>query len=119
MSIGRKSSLGNTQTIHPETRTIFINDSMRNRQFNYPSNYIRTTKYTKFSYFPLCLANQFKRFANFYFLGIVVVQSISVISPLNPATAIAPLIFVLAVSMIREAIEDFIRYKADRGKVYK
>lgn len=43
-------------------------------------------------------------------------QSISIISPLNPATAIAPLVFVIAVSMIREAIEDYIRYKSDKGK---
>ena len=47
---------------------------------------------------------------------IAVVQSISIISPLNPATAIAPLVFVVAVSMIREGIEDFIRYKSDKGK---
>lgn len=47
---------------------------------------------------------------------IAVVQSISIISPLNPATAIAPLAFVIAVSMIREAIEDYIRYRSDKGK---
>jgi len=47
---------------------------------------------------------------------IAIVQSIKIISPLNPATAIAPLLFVLTVSMIREGIEDLIRYKADRGK---
>jgi hypothetical protein len=45
-----------------------------------------------------------------------VVQSISIISPLNPVTAIAPLVFVVAVSMIREAIEDYIRYRSDKGK---
>ena len=39
---------------------------------------------------------------------IAIVQSISIISPLNPGTAIAPLVFVIAVSMIREAIEDYI-----------
>jgi hypothetical protein len=50
---------------------------------------------------------------------IAVIQSISIISPLNPATAIAPLVFVVAVSMIREGIEDFIRYKSDKGKLYK
>ena len=44
-----------------------------------------------------------------------VIQSIEVVSPLNPGTAIAPLVFVVAVSMIREAIEDYIRYRADKG----
>lgn len=48
---------------------------------------------------------------------IAIVQSISIISPLNPGTAIAPLVFVIAVSMIREAIEDYIRYRSDKGKL--
>jgi hypothetical protein len=99
-----------------DTRTVYINDSLRNLQYNYRSNYIRTTKFTKWSFFPLCLLQQFKRFANIYFLIIAIIQSISIISPLNPATAIAPLVFVIAVSMIREAVEDFIRYKSDKGK---
>jgi len=65
---------------------------------------------------PLCLFNQFKRFANIYFLLIAVLQSISIFSPLSPVTAIAPLVFVVAVSMIREGIEDLIRYQSDKGK---
>ena len=48
----------------------------------------------------------------------MIVQSIPLISPLSPATAVAPLIFVLAVSMIREAVEDFIRYRADKGMYF-
>lgn len=110
-----KNAYGKTQE---ETRTIYLNDSLRNVQFNYTTNYIRTTKFTKWSFFPLCLLQQFKRFANVYFLVIAIIQSISIISPLNPATAVAPLVFVIAVSMIREAIEDYIRYKADKGKFY-
>ena len=46
-----------------------------------------------------------------------VIQSIPIISPLNPATAIAPLVLVVAVSMIREGIEDYIRYVSDKGKL--
>lgn len=41
-----------------------------------------------------------------YFLIIAVLQSISLISPLTPVTAIAPLVFVIAVSLVREAVED-------------
>lgn len=54
------------------------------------------------------------RLANIYFLVIAILQSISIISPLNPATAWAPLAFVLAISMIREGYEDFQRYKSDK-----
>jgi hypothetical protein len=46
-----------------------------------------------------------------------ILQSISIISPLNPTTAILPLVFVIAVSMIREGIEDYMRYRADTGKL--
>jgi len=35
------------------------------------------------------------------------------IAPTNPATSILPLIFVLAVSMIWEGIEEFVRFKSD------
>lgn len=119
MSEARKSkSLRGSGVMNSDTRTIYLNDSLRNKQFNYKSNYIRTTKYNKFSFLPLSLLSQFRRFANVFFLGIAIVQSIKIISPLTPITAVAPLIFVLGVSMIREGIEDFIRYRADLGKIY-
>lgn len=47
---------------------------------------------------------------------IAVLQGISIISPLNPITAILPLAFVIAISMIREGVEDYMRYRADKGK---
>ena len=99
-----------------DSRTFFLNDHSRNLQFGYKSNYVRTTKYTMWSFFPVCLFNQFKRFANIYFLIIAVLQSISIISPLTPITAILPLVFVVAVSMLREGIENYMRYLADKGK---
>lgn len=101
---------------HSQTRTFHINDHERNKQYNYKSNYIRTTKYTAISYLPFCLLTQFRRFANIYFLIIAVLQSIAIISPLSPITAILPLVFVVAVSMIREGVEDYIRYRSDKGK---
>ena len=45
---------------------------------------------------------QFKRYANIYFLVSAIIQSIPILSPLNPFSAISPLVFVLALSMIRE-----------------
>jgi magnesium-transporting ATPase (P-type) len=36
---------------------------------------------------------------------------------LNPTTAILPLVFVIAVSMLREGIEDYMRYRSDKGKL--
>lgn len=62
---------------------------------------------------PLSLFNQFKRYANVYFLVVAILQSIPQISPLNPLSAIAPLVFVVSLSMIREGYEDLKRYKSD------
>ena len=80
----------------------------------YKSNYISTTKYNIFSFLPIALIIQFKRYANIYFLIAAVLQSIPLISPLNPASAVIPLIFVLSLSMIREGVEDYKRWKSDR-----
>jgi phospholipid-transporting ATPase len=46
-------------------------------------------------------------------LFIAIIQSIPIISPLNPASAIAPLIFVLGLSMLREGMEDVARHRSD------
>jgi P-type E1-E2 ATPase len=42
-----------------------------------------------------------------------ILQSIPVISPLTPLSAIAPLVFVLGLSMLREGLEDYSRHKSD------
>ncbi len=80
----------------------------------YTSNYISTTKYNLLSFLPLSLILQFKRYANIYFLICAILQSIPLISPLNPASAIAPLCFVLLLSMAREAYEDYKRWQNDK-----
>jgi len=80
----------------------------------YKTNYVRTTKYTLLNFLPKSLLSQFLRLANIYFLGTAILQSVSVISPLNPITAILPLVFVLIVSMVREGIEDYRRYLEDK-----
>ena len=94
-------------------RTFYINDNTRNAVFDYPDNYISTTKYHWYNFLPLALFLQFTRVANVYFLIIAVLQSIPEISPLHPLSAIAPLIIVLAIAMLRDGVEDYFRYKSD------
>lgn len=77
------------------------------------TNYIRTTKYTFYSFLPLSLMYQFKREANIYFLLQAILNSIPAVSAMNPITAYLPLAFVLGVSMMREGLEDYQRYKSD------
>ena len=56
---------------------------------------------------------QFKRYANVYFLLTAILQSIKQISPLDPITGWAPLVFVIGLSMLREGLEDYFRHKSD------
>jgi len=52
--------------------------------------------------------------ANVYFFVIAVLCSIEAISPYSPVTAIAPLMFVVGVGVLREGIEDFYRWSSDK-----
>ena len=80
----------------------------------YPSNYVSTTKYNIITFLPYSLILQFRRYANFYFLTCAILQSIPIISPLSPLSAVLPLIFVLSLSMAREGFEDYKRWKSDK-----
>lgn len=62
----------------------------------------------------MCLFEQFRRFANIYFLIVSMIQLFTDLSPTNKYSTVIPLVGVLAVSLIKEAFEDFGRHKADR-----
>ena len=85
-------------------RTINLNQP--NEQ--YCGNAIETTKYNVITFLPKAILLQFTRAANFVYLITAVVQSIEVISSLNPITAVAPFIFVILIALIREAYEDYV-----------
>ena len=95
-------------------RVFYANGPELNKSYLFPSNYLSTTKYNLLNFLPFSLFIQFRRVANIYFLGTAILQSISYISPLHPFSAIAPLVFVLGVSVLREGIEDYLRYRSDK-----
>ena len=98
-----------------ETYEFYINDTLRNREkYNFPSNTINTKKYNWLTFIPHALLIQFARPANIYFLVSAILNCIPSISPISPVTAIIPLVFVLAVSLIREALEDCSRQRLDQ-----
>ena len=93
----------------------YINDNLRNKAtYNFKNNTINTRKYNWVTFIPHALILQFARPANVYFLISAILQCIPAISPLSPITALVPIIFVLSVSLIREAIEDCNRASLDR-----
>lgn len=92
-------------------RTVLVNSGDEHEL--YMGNYTRTTKYTLITYFPKALFEQYRRVANIYFT-LVAALSLTQFSPVRPWTTWTPLIIVLGVSMIKEAREDYVRYKADK-----
>lgn len=59
------------------------------------------------------LTEQFQRVANFYFL-IIAILSLFEFSPVHPVTNVGPLVIVIGISMLKEAIEDLRRHKKDK-----
>ena len=109
----KQSKLETKEHKKEEFFEFYINDNNRNKVYKLKDNTISTTKYNIFTFIPKGLLYQFSRASNVYFLFTAIIQSIPVISPLTSLTAIIPLIFVLGISMIREAIEDLVRNNYD------
>uniref|UniRef100_U3I3S3 Phospholipid-transporting ATPase n=1 Tax=Anas platyrhynchos platyrhynchos TaxID=8840 RepID=U3I3S3_ANAPP len=78
------------------------------------NNSIKTSKYNFFTFLPLNLFEQFQRIANAYFLFLLILQLIPQISSLAWFTTVVPLVLVLAVSGVKDAIDDFNRHKSDK-----
>ena len=77
-------------------------------------NAISTTNYTVISFIPKNLIIQFMKAANAYFLLITILQTIKTISITNGSPAnLGPLLLLVAISMIKDAYEDIVRYRRD------
>jgi len=94
-------------------RDIKANNSSYNNNFKYAKNRIKTSKYTWYNFLPLNLFEQFQRLANFYFLCLLILQLIPVISSLTPFTTALPLIGVLLLTAIKDVYDDVQRHKTD------
>ncbi|KAM6034472.1 phospholipid-transporting ATPase ID-like isoform 1-T2 [Chlamydotis macqueenii] len=97
-----------------EERQLQANNRDFNLQFEYANNSIKTSKYNFFTFLPLNLFEQFQRIANAYFLFLLILQLIPQISSLAWFTTVVPLVLVLAVSGVKDAIDDFNRHKSDK-----
>eukprot|EP01018_Ginkgo_biloba_P021738 Gb_01165 [translate_table: standard] len=97
------------------SRVVFCNEAERHRvkPYKYGSNYVSTTKYTALTFLPKSLFEQFRRVANLYFL-MAATLALSPLTPFQPICLIAPLLFVVGVSIIKEGVEDWHRLMQDR-----
>ena len=88
-------------------------EKIRKNKSRRMTNKVRTTKYTWLSWAPLSLLMQFRRAANIYFL-IISILTLMPFSPKTPASMIGTFTFVLFVTMLKEALENYFRYKSDK-----
>lgn len=110
-----KQLLVHTQQVEGQPRVVHVGPDTKQEEEQevFPDNTVQTTKYTLVTYLPKGLFEQYRRVANVYFT-IIAALSLTPISPVQPWSAILPLVFVIGVSMVKEAIEDHQRYKADK-----
>ncbi|XP_009080970.1 PREDICTED: phospholipid-transporting ATPase IC, partial [Acanthisitta chloris] len=90
-------------------RTIFLCF----KKSKYAGNAIKTYKYNPITFLPLNLFEQFKRAANFYFLVLLILQSIPQITTLSWYTTLVPLLFVLGITAIKDLADDIARHRMD------
>ena len=74
---------------------------------DYPRNKIRTTKYTPLTFLPKNIWNQFfHNIANIYFLALIILGAFEIFGVPSPVLAAVPLIVIVIITAIKDAIED-------------
>jgi len=94
-------------------RTVAI--GLRGRQTEkFPRNVVRNQKYSIITFIPKVLFEQFRFFLNLYFLVMACSQFMPELKIGYLYTYWGPLAFVIFVTMSREAIDDYRRYRRDK-----
>jgi phospholipid-transporting ATPase len=110
------SVLSDQSDVPPARRKFEINKqfSKTDRSRKFVSNEIDTAKYNVITFLPKNLFEQFTKFSNVYFL---ILGLMELYKPISDADGVpimlAPLTFVVIVSMIKDIFEDFKRHKSD------
>ncbi|KXL42703.1 hypothetical protein M433DRAFT_149960 [Acidomyces richmondensis BFW] len=98
----RTISIGHTQ-----------NPSSNNSSRKYPPNALSHAKYTAWSFLPRTLWNEFQFFFNLYFLLVALSQVVPALRIGYLSTYVAPLAFVVSVTLGKEAWDDVMRRRRD------
>ncbi|KAG8626126.1 hypothetical protein KVT40_006527 [Elsinoe batatas] len=83
------------------------------QEHKFPSNAVSNAKYTPVSFLPRTLYNEFSFFFNMYFLLVALSQLIKPLRIGMLSTYVAPLAFVLMITLGKEAMDDIQRRKRD------
>ncbi|KAG5303367.1 neomycin-resistance protein [Histoplasma capsulatum G186AR] len=95
---------------HQTTRQVLVGQTQPTR---YPANVVSNAKYTPWSFLPRTLYNEFSFFFNIYFLLVALSQIIPVLRIGYMSSYIAPLAFVVSISLGKEALDDIARRRRD------
>ncbi|CAN9502069.1 unnamed protein product [Ophioblennius macclurei] len=107
------------QRVKKKRRIVFAWHGSNQKEFeavskNYKSNAICTTKYSLLSFIPMNLFQQFHRAANLYFLFLALLNWVPVVEAFQREITMIPLVVVLSVIAIKDALEDYRRYLCDK-----
>lgn len=91
-------------------RTISVGRTQTSR---FPANAVSNAKYTPWSFLPRTLYNEFSFFINMYFLLVALSQIIPALRIGYLSTYIAPLAFVITITLGKEALDDIARRRRD------
>ncbi|KQK03916.1 phospholipid-transporting ATPase 1 [Brachypodium distachyon] len=80
----------------------------------FSGNAIRTAKYSALTFLPRNLFEQFRRLSYVYFLAITVLNQLPQVAVFGRGASVLPLAFVLFVTAVKDAYEDFRRHRSDR-----
>ncbi|XP_056151641.1 probable phospholipid-transporting ATPase VD [Lampris incognitus] len=100
-------------------RTVFARHGPHQADYHtvskgYQGNKICTTKYSLWSFIPMNLFQQFHRAANLYFLFLVLLNWVPVVEAFQKEITMIPLLVVLSIIAIKDALEDYRRYLFDK-----
>ncbi|GKZ37397.1 putative aminophospholipid-translocase [Aspergillus brasiliensis] len=98
------------QTETKPPRDVLVGQTQRTK---YPANVVSNAKYTPWSFLPRTLYNEFSFFFNIYFLLVALSQIIPVLRIGYMSSYIAPLAFVVSISLGKEALDDIGRRRRD------
>lgn len=103
---------GKTETV-PTLRVLHLS-GMTSGTTPYSTNRINNQKYTLLNFVPRVLYEQFRFFFNLFFLILCLTQFVPILKVGLLFSYLAPLVFVLTLSMMKEAYDDIKRWQRDK-----
>uniref|UniRef100_A0A0E0NUG3 Phospholipid-transporting ATPase n=1 Tax=Oryza rufipogon TaxID=4529 RepID=A0A0E0NUG3_ORYRU len=99
-----------------DARFVYVNDAARTNAppAKFPDNSVTTTKYSVLTFIPRNLYEQFHRVAYVYFLILAALNQVPQLGVFSPVASVLPLAFVLGVTAVKDAYEDWRRHRSDK-----